>query len=68
MRDGDWKLIERYETGALELYHLANDLSERTNLAEKEPLRSRAMQAKLLAWRKDVGAKMPTANASQEAK
>ncbi len=68
MRDGDWKLIERYETGALELYHLANDLSERTNLAEKEPLRSKAMQAKLLAWRKDVGAKMPTANASQEAK
>jgi arylsulfatase A-like enzyme len=59
IREGDWKLIERYETGALELYNLANDLRERSNLAEKEQARVQAMLAKLAAWRNEVGAKMP---------
>ncbi|MSU37359.1 MAG: sulfatase, partial [Pedosphaera sp.] len=68
MRDADWKLIERYETGALELYNLANDLSERTNLAETEAARANAMQARLAAWRKDVGAKMPSTNTKDEKK
>lgn len=61
MRDGDWKLIERYETGTLELYNLARVLPERVNLAGTEPDRAEAMQAQLAAWRKDVGARMPVA-------
>jgi arylsulfatase A-like enzyme len=59
IHEGDWKLIERYETGALELYNLACDLREQTNLAEKDPARVQAMLAKLAAWRNEVGAKMP---------
>lgn len=60
VRDGDWKLIERYEDGSLELYNLASDISEKTNLAAKEPARAADLRAKLDAWRADVGAKMPT--------
>jgi arylsulfatase A-like enzyme len=66
MRKGDWKLIERYEDGSAELYHLSDDLSERRNLAAEEPERVREMRAALDAWRKDVGAKMPTPNPARK--
>jgi arylsulfatase A-like enzyme len=62
IRDGDWKLIEWYEDGALELYNIAQDLSETTNLAAKQPERVRELHAKLIAWRKEVGALMPSPN------
>ena len=58
----NWKLIERYENGTLEPYNLARDLPERVNLAEAEPALARSMQARLAAWREDVGAKMPVPN------
>ena len=62
MRQGHWKLIEFYEDGRLELYDLANDISEKTDLAAKQPQRAAAMQAKLAAWRKSVSAAMPVKN------
>ena len=62
IRDGDWKLIEWYEDGALELYNIPQDISERSNLAAKHPEKVAALRAKLVAWRKDVGAVMPTPN------
>ena len=62
IRDGDWKLIEWYEDGALELYHIPQDISEKTNLATANPERVAALRAKLVAWRKEVGALMPTPN------
>ena len=62
IRDGDWKLIEWYEDGALELYNLAQDLGEKTNLAAQQPERVKELHAKLVAWRKEVGALMPTPN------
>lgn len=60
LRDGDWKLIENYETGALELYNLAADPSEKSNRAADEPDRVKALHAQLTAWRTAVAAKMPT--------
>ncbi|MEI6236214.1 MAG: sulfatase [Planctomycetota bacterium] len=62
IRDGDWKLIEWYEDGALELYNIPQDISEKNNLAAKEPDRTKELHAKLIAWRKEVGALMPTPN------
>src|SRR5690606_26730962 len=35
IRQGDWKLIEFYETGIVELYNLSEDISEKNNLATK---------------------------------
>jgi arylsulfatase A-like enzyme len=62
VRDGDWKLIEWYEDGSLELFNLRDDLGERNNLAAREPSRVKALQAKLNAWRAEVGARMPAPN------
>ncbi len=56
MREGDWKLVEQYEDGSVELYDLAKDLGEERDLAKAEPARAAEMQAKLAAWRKSVGA------------
>jgi arylsulfatase A-like enzyme len=62
VRDGDWKLIEWYEDGALELFNLAADPSEQSNLAAAEPARAQALREKLGAWRVETGAKMPAPN------
>jgi len=62
IRDGDWKLIEWYEDGAVELYNIPADLSEKNNLAEAQPEKVKELKAKLDVWRKDVGAKMPQPN------
>ena len=62
IRQGYWKLIEFYEDGRLELYNLKRDIAEKHNLATKMPQQAAQLQEKLAAWRKSVGAKMPTPN------
>jgi len=62
VREGDWKLIEQYEDGSLELYNLAKDPSETTDLAAAEPNRLAALRGKLEAWRRSVGAEPIKAN------
>ena len=62
VRDGDWKLIEWFEDGSLELYHLKRDLGERTNLSKDNPAKTKELHDKLVAWRKDVQAVMPIPN------
>ena len=37
IRSGDWKLIKRYDTRNLELYHLGLDIGESINRVEDEP-------------------------------
>jgi arylsulfatase A len=64
VREGDWKLIEQYEDGSLELYNLAKDPSEATDLAAAEPARVAALRGKLEAWRRSVGAEPIKANAN----
>jgi arylsulfatase A len=59
MRDGDWKLIEFFETGDLELYNLDVDQGELKNLAKDMPEKVAAMHGQLKAWRESTGAKMP---------
>ena len=59
MRSGDWKLIHYFENDDYELYDLATDVAERTNLAEAKPVVLRALQQKMEAWRKDTGADIP---------
>jgi arylsulfatase A len=51
VRDGDWKLIEYYEDQRAELYNLASDIGETTDLAAQEPQRVSQMRAQLAAWR-----------------
>lgn len=62
VREGEWKLIEQYEDGSLELYNLSKDPSETTDLAAAEPARVAALRGKLEAWRRNVGAEPTKAN------
>ncbi len=62
IRARDWKLVEFFEDGKLELYNLGDDLSETKNLAEARPQLAGQLQKQLAAWRDEVGARMPTKN------
>ena len=64
VRRGDWKLIEFYEDQHVELYNLADDISEQCNLAAYRPDLADALRDRLHGWRADVGAQMPTSNPS----
>jgi hypothetical protein len=59
---GDWKLMEFFEDGRLELYDLGKDLGETNNLADTEPEKARELLGQLKAWRAEIGAAMPTPN------
>ncbi|MBS33461.1 MAG: arylsulfatase [Verrucomicrobiales bacterium] len=62
IRDGDWKLIEFYHYNNFELYNLANDPGEQTNLAKHNPKKAAELRSKLSAWQKKMEAKMPEPN------
>ena len=62
IRKGDWKLIEFFEEGKLELYDLKNDPSESNDLADSNPKKREELLADLRNWRKSVDAQMPTLN------
>jgi arylsulfatase A-like enzyme len=62
VRAGDWKLIEFYDSGRRELFHLKSDPRESKNLALQEPRRTEQLAAQLAAWRKSVGAQSMTPN------
>jgi arylsulfatase A-like enzyme len=59
---GDWKLMEFFEDNRVELYNLREDVGEARNLAAKQPERVKELRGKLVAWRAEVQAPMPTAN------
>lgn len=59
IREGDWKLIEDYEFGQLELYNLREDPGEQHDLADAQPERMNRMLERLQAWRSEVNATMP---------
>ncbi len=62
IRQGNWKLIWTFESERLELFNLANDVGEQSNLIDSEPARANALLQALHAWQKDVGAKLPSLN------
>ena len=62
IRSGDWKLIEFFEDNRLELYNLAEDISESDNRAAAEPAVRDRLHAKLSAWRDEVSALIPSRN------
>lgn len=62
VRDGDWKLIEFYDTRRRELFNLAKDASESQNLAEVQSERTLRLAEMLDQWRRRVEAQMPDPN------
>ncbi|MBM4039681.1 MAG: sulfatase [Planctomycetes bacterium] len=62
VRQGDWKLVEFYDTAAVELYNLKDDVGEKNDLSKQQPERAAELRKKLDDWRKAVGAQMPARN------
>jgi arylsulfatase A-like enzyme len=60
IRAGDWKLMEFFEDGRLELYNLREDVSERKDLSASMPDKVQQLHARLAAWRTTIAAPMPT--------
>ena len=60
IRDGDWKLIQWFETGEYSLYNLAKDIGEKEDLAKSDPELVQNLAEKLTAWQLKVGAKYPS--------
>ncbi len=62
VRSGDYKLVENYETGKLELYNLKEDISESKDLSPKMKQKAHELHELLVNWRKNVKASMPLPN------
>ncbi|MFH1706923.1 MAG: sulfatase [Planctomycetota bacterium] len=62
VRAGDWKLIEFFEDGRLELYNLREDIAEQHDRAGDDPATTRHLHAMLKDWRARVEAKIPEPN------
>ncbi|MEM6779516.1 MAG: sulfatase [Planctomycetota bacterium] len=57
IRQGNFKLIERYEDGRVHLYDLEDDIGERHDLATQKPNLVRKMRQQLHDWYETVDAK-----------
>jgi len=53
IREGDWKLV-RLRGQPDELYHLAQDIGEKQDLAQKQPAVAARLAAALAAWNKEL--------------
>lgn len=62
VRAGDYKLVEAFETGKVELYNLRDDISETRDLAAEKPELAAKLSRMLEQWRNESGSKMPTMN------
>ncbi len=62
LRKGDWKLIVFYEDNRMELYNLATDPGETTNVAGQNPQKVEELKKLLDKKLADSGAKFPTVN------
>ncbi len=62
VRQDNWKLIHYYEDDRLELFDLAQDISESHDLASTQPAKAAELKSKLDDWRSAVDANAPTPN------
>ncbi len=62
IRHGDWKLIEFFENGNMELFDLKSDPNETKDLSKENPEKAAELFKQLVAWRKSVDAQMLTPN------
>lgn len=62
IREGDWKLIREFESGAISLFNLREDIGETINLKDKYPKKAKAMYSKLKKWQRKTRVAMPNPN------
>jgi uncharacterized sulfatase len=62
VRSGDWKLIYFYDSDRIELYNLASDIGESSNLASANPQKRDELKNLLDVWLKETSADLPLVN------
>lgn len=62
IRSKDWRLVDFFEDGSIELYNLKDDIGESHNLAASNPEIAEELHQRLKRWREEVGAQMMTKN------
>ncbi len=62
IRSGDYKLLEYFENGTVQLFNLKEDIGEQYDLAASNPEKANELKAMLHQWREDIGANMMPPN------
>jgi hypothetical protein len=62
IRDGDYKLIEYFENGSVQLFNLKDDIGELNDISKIEIEKTRDLKLKLKNWREKVNARMMKKN------
>jgi arylsulfatase A len=62
VRAGDYKLLEYFENGTVQLFNLREDIGEQNDLARTEPDKATQLRTMLHAWRKELSAGMMEPN------
>ena len=60
IRQGNWKLIQQFESGTAELYDLDTDPGEQHDLASAQPKKAAELLAALKAWQAETRTALPT--------
>jgi arylsulfatase A-like enzyme len=60
IRKDDFKLLEFFDDGHLELYNLADDIGEKINLAERMPAKTKELHQLMKQWRKSLKSPVAT--------
>lgn len=66
IRAGEWKLVQRFESGRNELFNLRADPGETTDLAALHPDRVMELARRLFDWQNAVRAQWPVYNPAHE--
>lgn len=53
VREGDWKLLVNYDGSMVELYNIAEDINETTNVAEQNPKITEKLKKQAIDWFND---------------
>ena len=67
VRLGDYKLLEYFENGTVQLFNLKADIGEQNDLSQTEAAKAAELREKLLSWRKRIGAQMIQPNPDYDA-
>ena len=62
IRDGDYKLIEYFENGSVQLFNLKDDIGELNDISKIEIEKTKDLKLKLKNWREKVNARMMKKN------
>jgi arylsulfatase A len=62
IREGDYKLLDYFDSGTVQLFNLRNDIGEQNDLSKIEIELTMELKAKLDRWRIDINAKMMRPN------